>query len=278
MTPSGNLPKKGNMKFYIILATIIIALALIAPSCPQGCTYYNNCPTWILTPITVDVPVAGSIHINYLATVGDTSGANWSGSPYGHVIVILDGEVTCPSCGTEVSEHTGILLFERSDILGTFSGENTYVGIDTSKTHTISVYFGQTKCANCGQFLTIDTPTFTSPPEPECESVDTGRVVNELVMLHTDFRHYGYWTPTGKTGICKIEGPSNIPLNVQSIQKGCNCQMPSDFTWETDNVIVWHIMKSCSGTFFLQNDETKLVGNPYGGWIFGKYCNVLGCR
>jgi hypothetical protein len=120
------------------------------------------------------------------------------------------------------------------------------------------------------------TPEVTPVPVV-CESTDTGRVVNELIMYNTGLLHYGYWTSTMKVGVCKIEGPSGQGIPVEHQARSCECGMPEDFVWQTDKVNVWHIMKSCDGSLFLWNDYYG-VGKPYGGWEFGKYCTIAGCR
>lgn len=118
--------------------------------------------------------------------------------------------------------------------------------------------------------------TKTVIPPIGCMPVDTGRQVNELVMFNTDPTHYGFWTETSKTGICKIEGPDGQYISSTKISTSCACQMPG-FVWRTDKIIVWHIMKDCNGNFFLV-DVNGVRGQPYGGWTFGLYCGIAGCR
>jgi hypothetical protein len=118
------------------------------------------------------------------------------------------------------------------------------------------------------------------PIEPPivCSYTDTGRQVNEFVMNNTDPLHYGYFIPYAvKIGICKIEGPTGQYISEDHIMRSCSCQMPEDFVWRTDKRIVWHIVKDCHGNLFLRNDEGH-IGIPYGGWEFGKYCDIPGCR
>jgi hypothetical protein len=119
-------------------------------------------------------------------------------------------------------------------------------------------------------------PVITVVPPVGCKPVDTGRQVNELVMFNTDPMHYGFWTETSKTGICKIEGPDGSYISSARISTACACQMPG-FVWRTDKIIIWHIMKDCSGKFFLV-DVNGVRGQPYGGWVFGSYCGIAGCR
>lgn len=112
-------------------------------------------------------------------------------------------------------------------------------------------------------------------PNPVCESVDTGRVVNVLYMYNTNPLHFGYWdfTNGAKTGVCRIETVAGQFPNKAFIQQYCACDIPN-FTWVTNRYSVLKIMEDCNGKEFLSYDRSIDLVAP---WPFNDYCPSSKC-
>lgn len=141
--------------------SVLFMLVTMIGACPvPGCQYVGDCTTWHLTSAAaVD---SGHLHVIGSATVGDIVAGN---DQTGRFMAVLDGEFFCTLCGTDDTTYTGTLL--QDNILPSGTSPIDFIfPADTTVPHTITLYLGQTNCANCSQTFVIHTYPYYNPPDP----------------------------------------------------------------------------------------------------------------
>lgn len=138
---------------------LFLAVALIG-ACPvPGCQYINDCTTWHLSAAAD--PSSGTIHLTGTVVVGDAATAAKSG----RLMVVLDGGFGCTTCGVDDTTYTGQLIDDVTVPQGTTQIDLTFVA-DTTVPHNITLYLGQSGCANCAKTTTIHVDWYYAPPKP----------------------------------------------------------------------------------------------------------------
>jgi len=159
--------------FYALM--VLVLAGMLIGACPNpnpdgypGCAYCNNCSTWTMSGVTAKQDATG-ITVNVTVTIGDPA-TSCNGKPLGRLIIITDGEFTCTACGSDNTTWTGTLLYDHiydATTDGNVITFSQHFTIDTSKQHTIQVYWAQGLCANCHKVSDpITVPPYVPPYIP----------------------------------------------------------------------------------------------------------------
>jgi hypothetical protein len=212
-------------KMLFSLLVVVMAVMLIG-ACPvPGCQYVNDCSTWHLTGVSKTD--AGPVHIVGSATVGDTATAAKSG----RLMIVLDGTIGCVTCGVDDTTYTGTLVEDVTLGVGT-TPIDIVLPVIYNVPHTVTLYLGQTDCANCAQTLVIKTDVYVppTPPTPPTGSVSIAtecpqpEFVNDVGETEQDFN----WTISVVT--------NTNDYNIDYSTDGINWSGPIDWSDQNDPI------------------------------------------